>query len=310
LEPQDLDEVTPRLAAVARFLRQQDSSSPAPYLLLRGYRWGEMRGYGESPDPLVLIPPSSEVRQNIKRLSLEGNWGDVLEAAEAAMAEPCGRAWLDLQRYVVKAADEWSYYNISKAVVSELRALLADLPQLPQWTLMDDTPTANAETQAWILDVVQVQAAPTNGTQEESAPSFDEPPAVESVTPGEAPPPDTFTLALEAARSGHASDAIHMLSEDIARQQSGRARFQRKLQLAQICMMTSHEALAHPILEELARSIETHRLEEWESSDAVAHPLAMLYRCLSKMDGDPGVKQRLYAQISRLDPMQALECTR
>lgn len=75
-------------------------------------------------------------------------------------------------------------------------------------------------------------------------------------------------------------------------------------------MMTSHEALAQPILEELARSIETHKLEEWEASDAVAHPLAMLYRCLNKMDGDPGVKQKLYAQISRLDPVQALECTR
>jgi len=307
LEPQDLDEVTPRLAAVARYLRQQDASSPAPYLLLRGYRWGEMRGYGESPDPLVLIPPSSEVRQNIKRLSLEGNWGDVLEAAEAAMAEPCGRAWLDLQRYVVKAADEWGYSNISKAVVSELRSLLTDLPQLPSWALMDDTPTANAETQAWIRDVVQ--AAPANGA-EAHAPSFDEPSGEESVAPGEPAPPDTFTLALEAARSGHAADAIQMLSEDIARQQSGRARFNRKLQLAQICMMTSHEALAQPILEELARSIEAHKLEEWESSDAVAHPLAMLYRCLSKMDGDPTVKQRLYAQISRLDPVQALECAR
>jgi type VI secretion system protein ImpA len=249
------------------------------------------------------------VRQNIKRLSLEGNWGEVLEAAEAAMAEPCGRAWLDLQRYVVKASEEWGSYNISKAVVSELRALLIDLPQLPQWTLMDDTPTANAETQAWIRDVVQVQAAPGNG-REEPAPSFDEPAAEEIVTPGQAPPPDTFTLALEAARSGHAADAIHMLSEDIARQQSGRTRFHRKLQLAQICMMTSHEALAQPILEELARSIETHRLEEWESSDAVAHPLALLYRCLIKMDVDPAVKQRLYAQISRLDPMQALECAR
>ena len=309
LEPQDLDEVTPRLAAVARFLRQQDAASPAPYLLLRGYRWGEMRGFGESPDPLVLLPPSSEVRQNIKRLSLEGNWGDLLEAAEAAMAEPCGRAWLDLQRHVVKAAEEWGYYNISKAVVSELRALLMDLPQLPQWSLMDDTPTANAETQAWIRDVVQAPSAAVNG-REEPAPSFDEPSAQESLPPGEPPPPDTFTLALEAARSGRAAAAIHLLSEDIARQQSGRARFQRKLQLAQICMMTSHEALAQPILEELARSIEVHRLEEWETSDAVAHPLAMLYRCLSKMDGDPGTKQRLYAQISRLDPVQALECAR
>src|SRR6266853_1744913 len=148
LDPEDLDDVTARLAAVARFLRQQDPSSPGPYLLLRGYRWGELRGYGDSPDPLALVPPSSEVRQNIRRLSLEANWGDLLEVAETAMAEPCGRAWLDLQRYVVKAAGEWGYSNITKAVTSELRALLIDLPQLPQWTLMDDTPTANAETQA------------------------------------------------------------------------------------------------------------------------------------------------------------------
>ena len=308
LEPQDLDDVTVRLAAVARFLRQQDASSPAPYLLLRGYRWGEVRGYGESPDPTMLIPPSSEVRQNIKRLSLEANWGEVLEAAETAMAEPCGRGWLDLQRYVVRAAEEWGYYNISKAVISELRALLADVPSLPHLTLMDDTATANAETQTWIRDVVQ--AANGSAPAEVSAPSFDEPAVEESSAPGEPTPPDTFTLAVEAARSGRAADAIQMLSEDIARQQSGRTRFQRKLQLAQICMMTSHEALAQPILEELARSIEAHKLEEWETSDAVAHPLAMLYKCLNKMDGDPAVKQKLYAQISRLDPVQALECAR
>jgi type VI secretion system protein ImpA len=307
LDPEDLDDVTVRLAVVARFLRQQDPSSPGPYLLLRGYRWGEMRGYGESPDPTMLVPPSSEVRQSIKRLSLEANWGEVLEVAESAMVEPCGRAWLDLQRYVVKAAEECGYYNISKAVISELRALLADLPQFPQWTLMDDTPTGNAETQAWIRNVVQ--AANASGT-EASVPSFDEPSAEENSLPGEPTPPDTFTLALESARSGRAADAIQMLSEDIARQQSGRTRFQRKLQLAQICMMTGHEALAQPILEELARSIETHRLEEWETSDAVAHPLALLYRCLNKMDGEPAVKQKLYAQISRLDPVQALECAR
>jgi len=307
LEPQDLDDVTLRLAAVARFLRQQDPSSPGPYLLLRGYRWGEVRGYGESPDPTALLPPSSEVRQNIKRLSLEANWGEVLEAAESAMAEPYGRAWLDLQRYVVRAAEEWGYYNISKAVISELRALLTDVPQLPHLTLMDDTPTANAETQVWIRDVV---LAANGNVSPPPAPSFDEPATEESPAHGEPAPPDTFALAVEAARSGRASDAIQMLSEDIARQQSGRTRFQRKLQLAQICMMTGHEALAQPILEELARSIETHKLEEWETSDAVAHPLAMLYRCLSKMDGDPAIKQKLYAQISRLDPVQALECAR
>lgn len=305
LEPRDADDAAARLSAIARFLREQDAYSPAPYLLLRGYRWGELRGYGETPDPSVLAPPSSETRQNLRKLALEGNWVELLEVAENTMAQPCGRAWLDLQRYVVRAAESNGNSAIAQAVRSELRALLGDLPQLPLWTLMDDTPTANAETQAFLKELAPQPAAqgvPANRDLEE------EPPAAAEA--GEPMPPDTYALALEAARSGHAGDAIQMLSDEVGRQQSGRARFQRKLQLAQICMVTGHEALAQPILEELAGSIETHRLEAWEASSAVAHPLMLLYRCLAKTGGDAGAKQKLYAQISRLDPMQALECER
>jgi len=97
-----------------------------------------------------------------------------------------------------------------------------------------------------------------------------------------------------------------MLAAEIPRQQSGRTRFQRKLQLAQICMMTGHETLAQPILEELAQSIDQHQLDEWESPETIAHPLVMLY----KLQRDEVLKQKLYARISRLDPVQALECGR
>ena len=303
LDPEDLDDVTARLAAVARFLRQQDASNPGPYLLLRGYRWGELRGLDEWPDPMALVPPSSEVRHNIKRLSLESNWSELLESAETVMAQPCGRAWLDLQRYAVRAAEESGYGRVANAIRSELRALLSDLPKLPEWTLMDDTPTANVETQSWLKEI----AAPAPATAE-AADHMMEDPAPDVVPAGEQAPPDTYTLAMDAVRAGRASQAIHLLAGDIPRQASGRARFHRKLQLAQVCMMTGHEALARPILEELAAAVASHRLEEWEASDVVAHPLALLYRCLTKLDGDAEMKQKLYAQISRLDPVQALEC--
>ncbi|HEX5432223.1 MAG TPA: type VI secretion system protein TssA [Bryobacteraceae bacterium] len=307
IDPEDLDDAAARLDAVARFLRQQDPYSPGPYLLLRGYRWGELRGYGESPDPTALLPPSSEVRQNVKRLALESNWAELLEFAETAMAQPCGRAWLDLQRYVVRAAEEYGYRAIAAAIRSELRALIADLPQLPTWTLMDDTPTANAETQSWLKEI----AAPSSAqSMEESAPMLDEAPAETSAPEGEPAPPDTYTLALEAARSGRAPDAIQMLADEIPLQRSGRARFQRRLQLAQICMMTGNETLAQPILQDLAETIENHKLEGWEAADAVAHPLALLYRCISKLDGGAEIRQKLYARISRLDPVRALECGR
>ncbi len=138
---------------------------------------------------------------------------------------------------------------------------------------------------------------------------MDDPPE-SSQTAGEPAAPDTFTLALEAARSGRPSDAIRMMADDIPFQPSGRARFQRKLQLAQICMMSGHEALAQSVLEDLAMVIDQHKLEEWEASGVVAHPLALLYRCVSKLEGDAATRQKLYSRISRLDPVLALECAR
>jgi type VI secretion system protein ImpA len=316
LEPADADDAAARLNAVAKFLRQSDAYSPGPYLMLRGLRWGELRGYGETPDPTVLVPPSSEARQQIKRLSLEGNWTELLEIAETAMAEPCGRAWLDLQRYVVRACDESGYSAIASAIRSEIKALVADLPGLPDWSLMDDTPTANAETQAWLKEFAYPALdGGTNGTSPMSEPPMTmyAPPAlVEEISGdhGEPAPPDAYELASIAARGGRLNEAIGLLTEDLARQPSGRGRFQRKLQLAQICMNAGHDAMAQPILEELASEIDRHQLEGWEPSDVVAHPLVLLYRCINKLHGDAADKQKLYARICRLDPVQALACAK
>jgi type VI secretion system protein ImpA len=307
LEPADADDAAVRLAAVAKYLRQTDGSSPAAYLLLRGYRWGELRGYGESPDPALLVAPSTETRQQIKRLSVDANYAELLEAAETAMAEPCGRAWLDLQRYVVRACEAYGYPAIAAAIKSELKALVKDIPALPHWTLADDTPTANVETQAWLKEFVEESTAATSlVSQTHSMDSSGE----ENDGAAEQRAPDPFELAMDKVRSGRVQEALEMLAQDIQLQSSGRGRFQRKLQLAQLCLATGHETLAHPILEQLAATIDLHRLEEWESADAVAHPLALLYRCLGQLNAEAAVKQKLYAQICRLDPIQALACGR
>jgi type VI secretion system protein ImpA len=301
LDPEDLDDVTARLSAVAKFLRAQDASSPAAYLLLRGYRWGELRGYSDPPDPSLLIPPPTAVRQAIRRLATESNWAELIETAETAMAQPYGRAWLDLQRHVVNAAEQSGYAHVAAAIRSEVRALLVDLPRLPDWEFSDETPVSSSDTHAWLKEL----AAPAPPALPPAAAMFDDP-GIPASEPSEPAPPDSFILAVEAARAGRANEAIQLLANEIPRQQSGRTRFQRKLQLAQICMMTGHETLAQPILEELAQSIDQHHLDEWESREIIAQPLVMLY----KLQRDEAVKLKLYARISRLDPVQALECER
>lgn len=303
-EPADKDDACSRVAVIAKYLRREDPYSPAPYLMLRGLRWGELRAGGDSPGLELLAPPATQIRQELKRLAVEGNWTDLIEAAENAMALPCGRAWLDLQRYAVKALDEYGYPGIAGAIRSEVRSLLADLPQLPQWTLADDTPTANAETQAWLKEVT----TPAQGANGFSAlPPIEEAKSAEN---GAAAPPDAFQVAMNAARSGDVQLAVEVLSREIAHERSGRARFQRKIQLSQICMSTGHEAIAYPILNEMADEIEQRKLEEWEASEVLAHPLALLFRCMNQLDGDAEIKRKLYARICRLDPVQALACAK
>lgn len=311
-EPQDREDAIERVLSVARFLRREDPYSPVPYLLLRALRWGELRAAGPSPDYSVLEAPSTEIRQQLKRLTSEGSWVEALEVAEEAAGAPCGRAWLDVQRYALRCLTELGYETAAGALRAELRALLADYPELPNWSLSDDTPAANAETRAWLEEDIlpRQEEAPSTQEPEEHYVSVSWQEPASAAAEGEEQPPDAYALALDALRSGRRKDAIEILAREAAQERSGRARFQRRIQLAEICMAAGYEAVAWPILEELAQEIEQRKLEEWEAPEVLAHPLALLFRCLSKLDRDSEEKQRIYARICRLDPLQALACSK
>lgn len=136
------------VVAAARFMRQRSPASPVSYLLLRALRWGEVRATnGTVPD---LPAPLSEIRVALKTSAAANQWKRVLETAETAMSNTCGRGWLDLQRYTISACDALGYSDAARALRSELKAFLVDFPELPSATLNDDTGTANPETLNWL----------------------------------------------------------------------------------------------------------------------------------------------------------------
>jgi type VI secretion system protein ImpA len=298
----DREDAFQRVVAAAEFLRRDDMYSPVPYLMLRALRWGELRAGGPELDPTALESPPSDLRQELKRQSLEGAWDGVLETAEKAMGLPCGRGWLDLQRYAVRACQELgSWYDpIANSILSELRALLADYPGLPEMTLMDDTATANRETRAWIAETL----APATPAE----PSPPPPPAYDEEFQPEGEPPDANDLAVEALQAGRPEEALGILTREIAQVQSGRERFRRRFQLAQICLSSSREVIAYPILRDLAAEMERRHLEEWESAELLAQPLVLLHRCMTALGRTEEEKQEIYERICRLDPVQAMSC--
>jgi type VI secretion system protein ImpA len=95
-----------------------------------------------------------------------------------------------------------------------------------------------------------------------------------------------------------------------ASETSGRARFQRKLLLAEVCLASRRERLARSILEELAEQIDKYQLEFWESSELISSVWTTLHR-LYRHGGDASDADRaakLYERLCRLDPWQALGC--
>ncbi|MGO9272161.1 MAG: type VI secretion system protein TssA, partial [Terriglobia bacterium] len=303
-EPPDRLEAVRKIAETAAFLRRREPRSPAPYLMLRGLRWGELRAAIDRFDPTQFEAPPTELRRHLKRLALDKKWEQLLEAAESAMALPCSRGWLDLQRLVVEACRALGsdYEAIARAIRSELKALVTDIPQLLDATLMDDTPAANAETRAWLKSL----------TQEVPPAATDEPSGVAAAaangfaTRWPAQPADLYVTALQALREGQERKAFEILQKDIARQRSGRERFRRKMQLVEMCISISKPNIAQPILDDLAAAIETHKLDEWEDPGLVARALATILKLSQRVQADKAQQQKLFERICRLDPALAL----
>lgn len=307
-EPASIEDAIQRILACARYLRREDPQNPVSYVVGRALRWAEFRAAEGRQE--VAAAPSSELRMSLKRLALEGAWEALKEQAENTACEPCGRAWLDVQRYSVDACRYTGNYAPANAIIAGLRALIADCPALPSSMLTDDTPAANPETLAWLSSE---NILPAKSDDSASAPIEEwrfTPPSDPVKEDGDSTPTvtDSYELALDAARSGRIDEAVETLTSEIAREQSGRARFIRRTQLAQLCLASGNGAIGRPVLEDLSEEIGTRGLAGWEAPELISQPLALLYRCL---DGDDvKLKEELYARICKLDPLRALRLNR
>ena len=308
-DPVDREDAVARIQACAKFLQKENPSSPVAYLVQTALRLGELREQGGSLAWDFLQPPATEQRQNLKRMAAEGTWDELLTLAISIAGEPAGRGWLDVHRYIWNGGYQMGYSALQASVVATLQAVLKDIPDVPSWTMSDDTPTANPETQKWLEEYVipkppepVVEAAP----EPEPEPVYT-PPVKEEGEPAE---PDVFETARELMKRGKLSPAVQLLMRDAAQQPSGRARFQRRLQVAQMCASAGQDKVAFPVLEELVKEIDERKLEDWEASDMIAPPLALLLRCLDAAGASGEARDAVFSRLCRIDPIAAMDVER
>jgi type VI secretion system protein ImpA len=305
----DVEDARRRIVEAAAYLRQNEPGSPVPHLVVRALRMAEVYGLPRPLEASELPSPSSEVRQTLRRRAAEEQWADLLEEAEGAIGRPEGRAWLDAQRLADVALMATGASAAAEGARGMLRALLADFPDLPQAEMSDGTPTANAETRAWLEAEILPATGRASGFEE---PYAEEPTPLESITSPEQvaaddAPPDPWDQAREAVGAGRVAEGLLILQQAMGRAATGRERFLRALQLTELCLMARQDRLALPLAEDLARLIDEFRLEQWESPELIARAWGALYHCL-RGTGD-GAADRLppvFARLCRLDISRAL----
>ena len=329
-EPVSAADAARRIAVSSTFLRKLDPTAPGPYLTLRGLRFGELRAAAATGEvnPRALEAPTTAIRSRLKGLLLDGKWPELLEMCEVVMATPPARGWLDLQRYALTACENLGggYEAVGSAIRDEVRVLIKAIPQLPEMTLMDDTPTANAETKAWLAkeqllggDATLAAASDAASTAVET--SDDEAVLQTALTQENSTVrhgglaaakrrrsgPDPYDQAKAEASQGRTRNAIELLLAEVAREQSARGRFLRQTQLAFIMVESGLDSVARPILEKLVQKIDERKLEEWESGPLVAQPMALLCRIMDREgEGSSDERRALYLRVCGLDAMQAM----
>lgn len=110
--------------------------------------------------------------------------------------------------------------------------------------------------------------------------------------------------ALNFTRSSRV-DGLRLMQTQLATATSGRDRFLRQLQLAELSLEAGVYSLAFPVFDELARIVDARQLEEWEDKALIARALKGLARCcglLKAQNAAAGAREvELLDRVARLD---------
>jgi type VI secretion system protein ImpA len=312
ITPESWGDALSRIESAVGYMHEQDPSNRVPFMVRSSIRIAELLVIFENSQHEDLVAPSTEIRQSIKSAINSGDWAEVHRQSFEVLGTPCGRGWLDLYRYLWTSCREAGWEAQQRSIFSVVSQILREMPELPEWTLNDDTPVANSDTMRWLREEITPPVAAGSQDDIEMTTVFAAEPMVTAVqTTGISSPDfpdeeDLFVTARALAAKGQIQGAIQILAHDAAHQPVGRLRYSRNLQLAELCVQSGNRAVAVPVLQNLIRDVEGRQLESWEPRGTVARPYELLLQCapMGKLDA-----QSIFERLCAIDPSAALAIT-
>ncbi|MBI5069887.1 MAG: type VI secretion system protein TssA [Deltaproteobacteria bacterium] len=281
------------LVDVARRMRAADARDPNAYRVLRQGTWLGLTDEPLSEGGRTPIPPPT-TRDTLLGLLQGQQWGDLLEAAEAAAAED--PLWLDPHRlsWLALGALGAAHEKARQAVVAEVRSLVSRLPALPGLTFSDGSPCADPATQAWLEE--EVGKAPARGSRPSGGLS-------EAAT-------TRLASAREQLSAGQTAEGLGAAREAAAAASSERERFLVRLEAARLYAGAGLNGLALATYQELDRQAQEGGLDDWEPALSVECLRGLIATARILADDPRGASPDLvmsHRRLSRLDPASAHE---
>lgn len=272
-------------------LRAANMADTRSYTLLRAGEWLTYDGLVLKDGKLLVSGPPPDRRAVFAALLAGGQFAELVNQAETVFTSR--QLWLDLHRYTdqgLRGLGE-KYEPARRAVRGAVASLLVRIPELPKVCFSDGPPVADAETQAWLTELVGGKPSATVAD----------------------PIVDLLTAAGSLRAKGDVKGALALFTAGPVAG-GGRDRFRRQLAQARFAFEAGMIAFVLPMLDELSLEAARQELAVWEPALAVElNRLAC--QCLTHADAtkvrpDPDRRAALVsyrARLFRIDPVAALE---
>jgi type VI secretion system ImpA/VasJ family protein len=247
-----LQETGRNLVSAANQLREAAPTNPAAYRLMRVGLYlhldrsppSEAGGKTQIP---ALLPAK---RTQLATLEANGKWEALIAESEGSL--PTARFCLDLHRYTHRALERLgdAYVAARQAVVAELAAVLARMPDAPDLSARDGTPLCDGDTKTWIAQIVLAgTGAPSGGGADNS---------------GGADDAKVFAEVRGLLTAGKAADAMRIGQACVDTSTTERQRFVRRSSLANALLDAGQAMLARGLFAALERELRERQLFAWE----------------------------------------------
>jgi len=279
------------LIRAANDVRNQNPEDPRSYWLIRFGIWAKLpSGPPIAKDGATSIRPLDPgVKSSLEKMVAHQKWRAALDLSESSLVD--NRYAFDLHRHSADALGQLGdkFEAAQQVIYCELASLLRRVPSLELAKASDGSPLANDETRSWIREVVIA----TPAAVDVPAHTFIAPPVRDATQ-------DVFAGARQLLTAGEREAAIQAAQEITNLAHTPRARFQRRLELAYLCLEAGMRPVACAIFQVLEQESRTRELHDWEPQ--------LVARCLQGLlMSSPGQRdetlQQRYAQLCVLNPV-------